>query len=77
MLLTEKIKDALSVKLIDPTLEIYDLTGGGDHMGINVSSSSFKGLSLIKQHQMVLDLLKELLKDELHAVKISTTVKEE
>ena len=47
-----------------------------DHLDILVSSDVFKGKMLIDQHQIVMDVLKESLKEKVHAVKIKTQTKE-
>lgn len=44
------------------------------HYQATVTSSEFNGKSLVEQHQMVLDALKEALKERLHAISIKTRV---
>ena len=53
-------------------VEVTDLTGTGDHLGLLVVSDCFEGMALLEAHKMVMDALKEKLKGELHAVKIKT-----
>ena len=72
----EKIKLLITSKIEDADVEITDLTGTRDHLGLVVSSNQFKGKMLIEQHRMVMDILKESLKEEIHAVKIKTVTKE-
>jgi stress-induced morphogen len=72
-LLTELIQSQIS----DAKVQITDLTGGGDHLGLLVVSDEFKGKMLIAQHQMIMDILKEKLKQELHAVQIKTMTHEQ
>lgn len=71
----QEIKDLITSKIEDAEVEIFDMTGTRDHLGINVTSSAFAGKMLIQQHQMIMDILKEKLKSEIHAVKIKTTIK--
>ena len=49
-----------------------DLTGTMDHLEIIVASDEFKGKILIDQHQMIMDILKEDLKEKIHAVQLKT-----
>ena len=65
-----KIKSSLPDAIIDT----YDMVGDLDnlHLSITVASDEFKGKMLIEQHQMIMDILKEDLKSEIHAVKIKT-----
>ncbi|MDC0256040.1 BolA family transcriptional regulator [Bacteriovoracales bacterium] len=72
----EKIKILITNKIEDADVEITDLTGTRDHLGLVVSSNQFKGKMLIEQHRMVMDILKESLKEEIHAVKIKTVTKD-
>ena len=55
-----------------PRVEVVDLTGTGDHLGLTVVSERFEGLALLEQHKMVMDVLREKLAGDLHAVKIKT-----
>lgn len=71
----EMVKNILLTQIPNSQVEVTDLTGTYDHLGISVTSSHFEGLPLIKQHQLVMDALKEVLKKEVHAVKIKTKIK--
>jgi stress-induced morphogen len=44
-----------------------------NHLEIKVVSNVFQGMRLIKQHQLIMDLLKDSLKSELHAVILKTS----
>lgn len=72
----QEIKDLITSQITDAEVEIFDMTGTRDHLGINVKSAAFAGKMLIQQHQMIMDILKEKLKSEIHAVKIKTTIKD-
>lgn len=71
----EMVKNILLNSIPNSEVEVTDLTGTYDHLGISVTSSRFEGLTIIKQHQLVMDALKEVLKKEVHAVKIKTKIK--
>ena len=68
----QNVKKLIQDNLSDAIVEVSDMTGTDDHLEILVASDLFKGKMLIDQHQMVMDILKESLKDEVHAVKIKT-----
>jgi stress-induced morphogen len=70
--LREQIEQRLKQRFPDCRLEIVDLTGGGDHYRVQIRSSEFQGLSLIKQHQKVYEALQDLLSGPLHALQLDT-----
>ena len=63
------IKEALP----DATVEIRDLAGDGDHYAATVVSPSFKGMSRVKQHQIVYAALKGNMGGVLHALALQTS----
>ncbi len=71
----EKIKKLIIDKLPDAEVEVTDLTGTQDHLGIFVISKEFKGKPLLAQHRMIMNILKEGLQTEIHAVEIKTQTK--
>lgn len=68
------VKKLIKEQLTDAVIEVSDLTGTNDHIGIQVCSKAFIGKSLIEQHRMIMDILKEELKGPVHALKIKTTI---
>lgn len=72
----EHVKQLIETKLKDSVVQVSDLTGTMDHLDIIVYSDEFKGKMLIDQHQMIMDILKEDLKELIHAVKIKTMTKD-
>jgi stress-induced morphogen len=62
------IKDAIP----DAIVEIKDLAGDGDHYAATVTSAAFKGLSRVRQHQLVYDALKGNMGGVLHALALTT-----
>lgn len=68
----ENVKNIIKSGLPDAQVEVTDMTGTADHLDIMIISDAFKGKMLIAQHQMVMDLLKESLKAEIHAVQLKT-----
>lgn len=65
------IKEALP----DADVEIRDLAGDGDHYAATVTSSAFKGLPKVKQHQLVYAALKGNMGGVLHALALTTVAK--
>lgn len=70
------VEDIIKAGLPDAQVMVEDMTGTRDHLDITVVSDGFKGKLLIEQHQILMDLLKEELKNRIHAVKLKTYTKE-
>lgn len=68
----ENVKSIIKSGLTDAYVEVKDMTGTRDHLDILVVSDHFKGKMLRAQHQKVLDLLRDSLKNEIHAVQLKT-----
>jgi stress-induced morphogen len=70
----DAVRAAISRALPDATVEVEDLTGGGDHLQVKVVSSAFDGLSRIRQHQLVYGALRqELASEAIHALALQTS----
>lgn len=72
----DEIKKLIENELPGSIVEVGDMTGTMDHLQILVVNDVFKGKMLIDQHQIVMDILKEPLADQIHAVKIKTMTKD-
>lgn len=70
------VEDLIKSGLPDAMVTVEDMTGTKDHLAITVVSDAFKGKILIEQHQILMNLLKEELKNRIHAVKLHTFTKE-
>lgn len=66
------IKEALP----DADVTIKDLAGDGDHYAAHVASAAFAGKTRVQQHQMVYQALGGRIGDVLHALALTTAVKE-
>ena len=66
------IKDAMP----DAHVTIQDLAGDGDHYAATVVSTAFKGLSRVRQHQLVYQALKGRMGGVLHALALTTSAPE-
>ena len=63
------IKEAIP----DAEVTIRDLAGDGDHYAAEVVSESFRGLSRVKQHQLVYNALQGNMGGVLHALALQTS----
>lgn len=72
----DEVKNLIVSNLPESHVEVSDMTGTMDHLEILVVSDEFKGKMKLAQHQIVMDILSESLKEKVHAVKIKTMTKE-
>ncbi|MFT8674261.1 MAG: BolA family transcriptional regulator [Acetobacter sp.] len=56
----------------DAQVKIDDLAGDGDHYSCSVVSEAFRGLSRVRQHQLVYDALQGHMGGKLHALALRT-----
>lgn len=68
----ENVKNIIKAGLTDAHVDIVDMTGTGDHLDLLIVSDQFKGKMLIQQHQLVMNLLSDSLKEDIHAVQLKT-----
>ncbi len=68
-----EIEQLIKEAIPDAQGTIEDLRGDGDHYAAYVVSSTFTGLSRIKQHQMVYQALRGRMGGELHALALQTS----
>jgi len=64
----------IKVALPDASIVAEDLSDDGTHYAISVVSDSFRGMSEIKQRQLISSALKDCLGRELHTVALQTSV---
>lgn len=72
----EFVENIIKAGLPDAQVFVEDMTGTKDHLAITVVSDAFKGKMLFEQHQILMTLLKEELKNRIHAVKLQTYTQE-
>ena len=69
----KEIKEKIEKNLPSSIVEIIDERDDGMHYKAIVKSRNFKGKSLVEQHRIVLDILKEDFKNgSLHSLSIET-----
>ena len=70
----DQVKAAITLARPDASVEVEDLTGGGDHLQVTVISSAFSGLTRVRQHQLVYGALRqELASEAIHALALQTS----
>ena len=70
----DQVKAAITLAMPDAQVDVEDLTGCGDHLKVTVISSSFDGLTRVKQHQLVYGALRqELASEAIHALALQTS----
>ena len=60
----------------DSNIVVVDLVGDNNHYQVTIESDLFKGKTRIAQHQMVYASIRELIKEDLHALSIITKNKD-
>jgi stress-induced morphogen len=71
-----EIEALINAALPDARITVEDLAGDGDHYAANVVSETFRGLSRVKQHQIVYAALLGRMGGELHALALQTSAPE-
>jgi stress-induced morphogen len=73
---SQEIEALIKAALPDAQVTIEDLAGDGDHYAATVISSAFKGLSRVRQHQLVYAALQGRMGGALHALALQTSAPE-
>ena len=68
-----EIEALIKAALPDAIIKIDDLAGDGDHYAATVVSGQFRGLSRVRQHQVVYAALRGRMGGELHALALTTS----
>jgi stress-induced morphogen len=71
-----EIEALIKAALPDAHVTIEDLAGDGDHYAATVVSDSFRGLSRVRQHQIVYAALSGRMGGALHALALQTSAPE-
>ena len=72
-----EIEALIKSALPDAEVTIEDLAGDGDHYAAKVVSESFRGISRVKQHQIVYAALQGRMGGVLHALALQTSAPEQ
>lgn len=68
-----EIEALIKAAFPDATIHIEDLAGDNDHYAATVISEAFRGVSRVRQHQMVYQALQGRMGGELHALALQTS----
>lgn len=71
-IMVEKIKEIIENSLEDAIVHVMDPNNDGAHFQSVVISADFEGLSLVKQHQLVMNALKAEFDGPVHALMLKT-----
>ncbi len=71
-----EIEAMIRAALPDARVTVEDLAGDGDHYAATVTSEAFRGISRVKQHQLVYAALRGRMGGELHALALQTSAPE-
>ncbi len=68
----EMITNKIHVSFPNAKVKASDMTGGGDHWQLIVETEEFRGKSLVEQHQLVYKALGDWMKQDIHALALTT-----
>jgi stress-induced morphogen len=68
----QELKQRIETAIPGASVEVEDLTGGGDHFKAVVSADAFAGRSRLEQHRMVYDVFGDEVGGPIHALSITT-----
>jgi stress-induced morphogen len=68
----EDIETMIREAIPGAAVEITDLAGDGDHYSARVVAEAFRGMSRVKQHQLVYGALGGRMGGVLHALQLTT-----
>jgi stress-induced morphogen len=71
-----EIERRIKAALPDAEIEIRDLAGDDNHWAATVRSSQFRGISRVRQHQLVYAAIGTDMGGALHALQLQTEVLE-
>ncbi len=70
----EEIATMIRTALPGAQVAMRDLAGDGDHYAAHVIAEQFRGLSRVRQHQLVYAALGGRMGGELHALQLTTAL---
>ncbi len=71
-----EIEALIKAALPDAQITIEDLAGDNDHFAATIISEAFRGMSRVRQHQLVYAALKGNMGGALHALALQTSAPE-
>ena len=73
-LMLEIIKQRIKSGLVGSVVEVLDPRNDGIHLKAIVTWKGFEGKTILEQHRMVNNCIKDLLKEKVHALGLETRV---
>ncbi len=73
----DELKRLIEESVPESTAYLFDPQMDGQHLEAIVVSPCFKGIPLVKQHQMVMKPLREALAGDVHALALKTLTPEQ
>ena len=74
---SDKIKKRLEIYFSEGKVEVFDTRGTGDHFSIIIISNKFDDVKIVKRHQMIYEIFKKEITNEIHAMQIQAYTNEE
>ena len=74
---SDKIKKRLEIYFSDGKVEVFDTRGTGDHFSVIVISNKFDKVNIVKRHQIIYEIFKKEITNEIHAMQIQAYTNEE
>ena len=74
---SDTIKKRLEIYFSDGKVEVFDTRGTGDHFSIIIISNKFDDVKIVKRHQMIYEIFKKEITNEIHAMQIQAYTNEE
>jgi len=74
---SDKIKKKLEICFSDGKVEVFDTRGTGDHFSIIIISNKFDDVKIVKRHQMIYEIFKKEITNEIHAMQIQAYTNKE
>ncbi len=71
-----EIENLIRARFPEADVKIQDLAGDGNHYAAHVVAKEFKGKSRVQQHKMVYEALEGRMGGVLHALALTTAVKD-
>ena len=68
-----ELQERIQTALPGSSVNVDDLTGGGDHFRAEIVSDRFEGLSRIQRHKLVYDVFGGEIGGAIHALSIKTS----
>jgi stress-induced morphogen len=68
----QEVHRLIEAALPGARIRVLDPMRDGEHLQAVVAADAFVGLPLVKQHKLVMEALREVLRDRLHALQLKT-----